>query len=458
MINAMTLEQIAEVTQAELFNDSHSNALISTVSKDTRTLNAGDLYLALTGENFDGHQFVSQAFKKKAAAALVETVQTNCPLVQIKVANSLLALGQLAGFNREQFTGPVVAVTGSAGKTTVKQLMASVLAQQFNTLMTAGNLNNHIGVPLTLLAIEKQHTAAVIELGASAQGEIAYSAQWVKPQVGIITNAAPAHIAGFGSLQNIVQTKGELLDFIQPKGTAILNADDEFFPQWQARVLRNFDVEIISFGCSEQAEVRAQNINCTLTNSSFELLYQNQTYNVRLPLLGEHNVSNALAVAAAGFALNMSADKIVAGLEAVNTVAGRLQWLQGSNGQKILNDAYNASPASIKAAIKVLKNAENNWLVLGDMAELGADAMAEHQAIGHFARQQGIQKVLATGELSKNTTKAFGEGAHWFATKQELVRYLQHNTQAKDVILVKGSRSAGMEEVVTALQTETKEI
>lgn len=457
MIKLMTLEQIAEITQAEIFNKNNAEVFISALSKDTRTLQAGDLYLALSGENFDGHAFLAKAFEQKAAAALVEKVQADCALPQLKVTDTLLALGQLAAFNRDQFTGPVVAVTGSAGKTTVKQLMASVLAQEFNTLVTEGNLNNHIGAPLTLLEINKEHRAAMIELGASAEGEIAYTAQWVKPRVGIITNATAAHIAGFGSLQNIVQTKGELLDFIQSNGTAVLNADDEFFPQWQARALKNFGVEIISFGLSEQADVRAQNIQSDLSGSEFELCYQDKVENVHLSLLGEHNVSNALAVAAAAFALGINAEKIVAGLQAVCCVAGRLQWLEGSNGQKILNDAYNANPASIKAAIKVLKNAEKNWLVLGDMAELGINELAEHEAIGHFARQQGVQHLLATGRLGKKTTEAFGEGAHWFETKQELVRYLQHNTQANDVILVKGSRSAGMEDVVTGLQTADKE-
>ena len=457
MINAMTLEQIAEITQAEIFNNSQNGTLINAVSKDTRTLKAGDLYIALTGENFDGHAFVNKAFELQAAAALVEEVQADCALSQLKVTDTLLALGQLADFNRQQFSGPVVAVTGSAGKTTVKQLMASVLAQQFNTLVTKGNLNNHIGAPLTLLDINQDHQAAMIELGASAEGEIAYTAQWVKPHIGIITNASAAHIAGFGSLQHIVQTKGELLDFIQPNGTAVLNADDEFFPQWQARALKSFDVEIISFGLSEQAEVRAQNIKCDLAGSSFDLCYQDKEYKVRLSLLGAHNVSNALAVAAAGFALDISAEKIIAGLEAVSSVAGRLQWQKGSKGQKILNDAYNANPASIKAAIQVLKGAATSWLVLGDMAELGANEFAEHEAIGRFARQQGVQHLLATGELSKKTTEAFGDGAHWFATKQELVRYLHNNTQANDVILVKGSRSAGMEEVITGLQTDIKD-
>ena len=457
MINVMTLEQLAELVQGTVFNPEPQAETFSSVSKDTRSLQKGDLYIALRGDNFDGHQFLTQALEKQAVAALVEKIDESVLLPQVQVESTLLALGQLAEHNREQFTGTLVAVTGSAGKTTVKQLMASVLSQEFNTLMTQGNLNNHIGAPLTLLEINKDHTAAVIELGASAEGEIAYTAQWVKPQVGIITNAAAAHISGFGSLLNIVKTKGELLDFIQAEGIAVLNADDEFFTQWQSRALQNFGVEIVSFGLSEAADVRAQNIKCTLAESRFELVYQDQAYDVFLPLLGEHNVYNALAVAAVAFALELSADTIVAGLESAGNVAGRLQWEEGSKGQKILNDAYNANPASVKAAIKVLKNAENNWLVLGDMAELGVDGISEHAAIGLFAKEQGIQNLLATGPLSKRTTDAFGEGAHWFATKEDLVGFLQNRTQANDVILVKGSRSAGMEDVVSGLQTQIKE-
>lgn len=457
MINAMTLTQIAEVTGAELLHAPQESPLIERISKDTRTLKAGELYLALSGERFDGHDFLLQAQKQNAAAALVDNVSAECALPQLKVANTLLALGQLAEFNRQQFTGPLVAVTGSAGKTTVKQLMASVLQQQFKTLVTEGNLNNHIGAPLTLLEINATHQAAMIELGASGEGEIAYNAQWAKPKVGIITNASAAHIAGFGSLQQIVQTKGELLDFIQPNGAAVLNADDEFFPQWRARALKRVDVDIISFGFSAQADVQAQNLKCDLSGSAFELCYQGRVQPVRLSLLGQHNVANALAVAAAAFALDMKMKDVVTGLETVASVAGRLQWLDGHQGQRILNDAYNASPASIKAATQVLKNANNSWLVLGDMAELGANELLEHESIGKFARQQGVKHLLATGELSKRTTEAFGEGAHWFATKQELVRFLQDNTQANDVILVKGSRSAGMEEVVSALQTDIKD-
>ena len=447
MINRWSLDTVARITGAH--NHVASTACITGVSTDSRRIQPGDLYVALRGDRFDGHDFVAAAAAAGAVAAIVDTVQDAVPLVQLQVSDTLRALGELGGYNRSLFTGPVVSVTGSAGKTSVKQLMASVLSQQYNTWMTQGNLNNHIGAPLTLLALTPEHEAAMIELGASGAGEIAYTAQWVKPHVGIITNAAEAHIEGFGSLDGVVQTKGELLDYIQPDGTAILNADDVYYQRWATRAAAR---KQISFGLSDRADVRALNIQCDLQGSIFTLQYEGNSWPVRLPLLGEHNVRNALAVAAAGFALGMTAGKIIAGLEDAGAVAGRLQWVQGAKGQRILNDAYNANPASVKAAIDVLKHAERSWLVLGDMAELGADEAAQHTAIGRYARAQGIQHVLTTGVLSRFTTEAFGAGAHWFATREELVQFLQQQTQQQDVILVKGSRSAGMDLVVTALQ------
>ncbi|WP_265573436.1 UDP-N-acetylmuramoyl-tripeptide--D-alanyl-D-alanine ligase [Venatoribacter cucullus] len=452
MLKSFTVQEIAKVTGAQVMAD--ADLMVTGISTDSRTVQPGDLYVALRGERFDGHDFIAPAGNAGAVAALVETAQANAGIVQLQVANTLQALGELAGYNRSLFNGPVVAVTGSAGKTSVKQLMHSVLSQQFNTWMTQGNLNNHIGAPLSLLALQPQHEAAVIELGASGAGEIAYTAQWVKPVVGIITNAAEAHIEGFGSLEGVMQTKGELLDFIQPGGTAVLNADDPFYRRWSERAA---DKQQLSFGFSAAADVRAQNIQTDLQGSHFTLLFGAQQWPVNLPLLGEHNVRNALAVAAAGFALQLPAEKIIAGLQAAGAVSGRLQWVTGVQGQRILNDAYNANPASVKAAIHVLKHAPRSWLVLGDMAELGADAVQQHADIGVYARRQGIQHVLATGPLSKATTDAFGAGAHWFATQNDLVRFLQQQTRQQDVILVKGSRSAGMDQVVTALQKNSEE-
>lgn len=450
MIKAVSVQQLAALTGGQVAGE--AAPCFSRVCTDSRRVQPDDLFVALRGEHFDGHDFIATAAAAGAAAALVDTPQSGTGLPQVVVADTLLALGQLAAFNRDQFQGPVVGVTGSAGKTSVKQLMASVLAQQFSTLMTQGNLNNHIGVPLTLLSLEAGHEAAVVEMGASGRGEIAYTAQWVKPRVGIITNAAEAHIEGFGSLEGVVSTKGELLDFIAADGTAVLNADDAFFSRWCERAAPR---RVLSFGFSETADVRATGLQCTLDGSPFRLHYGADSWSVRLPLLGAHNVANALAVAAAGFALGLPAAVIVAGLEQAQAVAGRLQWVQGAQGQRILNDAYNANPASVRAAIDVLKQSANGWLVLGDMAELGDNEQAQHAAIGGYAQAQGIRHLLATGPLSRCTTDAFGAGGHWFATREELVRYLQQQTREQDILLVKGSRSAGMDQVVAALQLTT---
>lgn len=455
MLKPLTLPQITEIVGGQLVNAVDALA-IERISKDTRTLQAGDLYIAIVGEAFDGHQFVAQAQSKGAAAAIVETLAADCALPQIQVANSIQALAKLAAFERQQFTGPIVAITGSAGKTTTKELTKAVVGQQFNSWMTQGNLNNHIGAPLTMLAVGTQHQAAVIELGASAVGEIAANAQWLLPNVAIITNAAGAHLEGFGSLQNVVATKGELLDFIQPNGVAIVNADDVHNATWVKRALTHGVNNLLLFGFSEHADVRADNIEAGLAGCQFDLLYRAQKHSVRLPLLGEHNVANALAAAAAGFALGLTMAQVVAGLESVAVVAGRLQSLVGAQGQTVLNDSYNANPASVRAAIEVLKKAKHGWLVLGDMAELGADEVQQHEQIGQFAKQQGIQHLLATGQLAKHAVSGFGEGAQWFADKQQLAEFLQENTQENDVILVKGSRSAAMESIVEQLQQNIK--
>ena len=425
MISNWSLAQITQITGGRL-TPAEAETSVSGISTDSRKIQHGDLYVPLTGDHFNGHDFIADAVAKGAAATLTEQPLSGISAPLIQVADCLLALGLLAAFNRQQFTGPVVAVTGSAGKTSVKQLMASVLSQQLNTWMTQGNLNNHIGVPLTLLALTAQHEAAVIELGASAAGEIAYTAQWVQPHIGIITNAAEAHIEGFGSLQGVVQTKGELLDFIQPGGCAVLNADDEFYGQWAERAQ---GIRQLSFGLQAHADVRAENIVSALDGSRFDLVYQGHRQAVKLPLLGQHNVRNALAVAAAAFALDIPLTAIVAGLEQATTVSGRLQWLHGQQGQRILNDAYNANPASVRAAVDVLAlAADNGWLVLGDMAELGADELELHAAAGRYARAQGIRHLLACGTRSKKTTEAFGAGAHWFASKETLAEYLKQQT------------------------------
>ena len=464
MIKSMLLTELLDVVAGRIVdcrsehgcaeNSVSQDALtITGVSTDTRTLSAGDLYVPLKGERFNGHDFMSQAHQAGAIAALIdEDCAAVDDMVLIRVDDCLLALGQLAQYQRRQFGGPVVAVTGSAGKTSVKQLMANVLSQQYNTWMTQGNLNNHIGAPLTLLSIQPEHEAAMIELGASGLKEIGYTAQFVEPQVGIITNASAAHLDGFGSLEGIVKTKGELLDFIQTGGCAVLNRDDVYFSDWYERAKKR-DLKVLCFGLHADADIRAENIESTLDGCRFQLLLEGQQYAVNFPLLGEHNVRNALAVVAAARALTLPMEYVIRGLETAQAFQGRLRWCDGAQGQRMLDDSYNASPASVRAAIQVLANAEHSWLVLGDMAELGDVAEQTHQEIGLYAKQQGIKHLVATGRLNKNTVAAFGDNGIWFENRRELVHYLQQQTQAGDVLLIKGSRSAGMDQVVTAMQS-----
>lgn len=431
---------------------------------DTRKIQQGDLFVTLKGDHFNGNDFVAQALEKGAIAALVDeyrdTYQTlNAPVIQCR--DGLQALAQIALWQREAFNGPLISITGSAGKTSTKQLMASVLAEQFDTWMTQGNLNNHIGVPLTLLAMAPQHQAAVVESGASGAGEIAATVSLAQPTVGIITNAAAAHLEGFGSLQGVVETKGELIDYVQPGGTVVLNADDAAFVQWQARAARR-DIQVLCFGIEQSADVYATEISTSLGASEFVLNAAGAAVSatcaqapfrlrVRLPLSGQHNIMNALAVTAAALAVGMIPEKIVSGLEKALAVSGRLETLAGWSGQKIINDSYNANPASFRAAIDVISHASEAWLVTGDMGELGNEAHNAHMEVGQYARTQGVRVLASTGPLSRSTVEAFGQQGYWFEDQASLVEFIKKEAPDQAVILVKGSRSAAMDKVVQAL-------
>ncbi|MBE0482587.1 MAG: UDP-N-acetylmuramoyl-tripeptide--D-alanyl-D-alanine ligase [Bacterioplanes sp.] len=457
MLHKMVCSQLQSLLNADVYGDEQS---VSSITIDSRRVQVGDAYVALHGTRFDGHEFVASAHQAGASIALIARSSLPAVIAQwpagrpanltlLCVDDTLLALGRIAAWQRQQFSGPVLAVTGSAGKTSVKQLLTQVLSTVYHTCMTQGNLNNHIGVPLTLLSLRTEHQAAVIELGASGLGEIAYTANFVQPDVGIITNASHAHLEGFGSLAGIVQTKGELIDFVSPAGTVVLNADDAHIAEWQQRAGNK---RVLLFGFSERADVRATQLHCDLNVSRFQLHTPQGQASVVLPLLGEHNVRNALAVTAAALSVGISLPQIVTGLQQAEAYQGRLQWCLGVAGQRILNDSYNANPASVMAAIDVLKHAPSRWLVLGDMAELGDDSIRAHIQVGEYAKQQGIQHLLACGMSSQHTVNAFGDGGHWFAQQHEMIEYLQQQTQAEDVILVKGSRSARMDNVVRALQ------
>lgn len=459
MLSSFSFQQIAEITAGQWLVEPAdlSVSAIAAITTDSRDIPANALYLPLIGERFDGHRFITAAVKDGATMVITEQDNpelSDCSVPVLHVDSTLLAYGQLAAAQRQLFTGSVFSVTGSAGKTSVKQMLHTVLSVRYPTFMTAGNLNNHIGAPKSLLSIDPSHQAAVIELGASAIGEIAYTAQFARPNIGILTNAGDAHLEGFGSLEGIVQTKGELLDYIEPDGTAILNADDPHCGVWQKRASH---LKQILFGFSERADVRATDIDSDITGCRFTLNYQNEKQSVRLSLIGQHNIANAVAVAAAALANGFTLAEIAEGLGNCQAVAGRMQLLTSHAGYSLINDAYNANPSSFKAAIDSLSGTANSVLVMGDMAEIGEAEVDAHIEIGEYAQQQGITQLIACGPLSQHAVTAFGDGGYWFASQADLIDFIDNNIQAPAHVLVKGSRSAGMEHVVTALQLPTEE-
>jgi UDP-N-acetylmuramoyl-tripeptide--D-alanyl-D-alanine ligase len=471
MMASFSLGALAHATAAviENANEPADNIQARRINTDTRTIQSGDVFLALRGDNFDGHDYLEHAHAKGAIAAIIDK---DCSLKNasdfssfplLVVDDTLLALGQASLWNRQKFTGPLIAITGSAGKTSVKSMAAHMMQLFGNCWATEGNFNNHIGAPLTLLGLEPQHKAAVIELGASAEGEIAYTSQFAKPDVVIITNVSSAHLEGFGSIETIMRTKGEIIDSLSADGCAVLNADDVFYSDW---VLRASSRSVLSFGITNYADVMAKNIMCNEHGSYFDVVHQDQTLPCEIPLLGRHNVLNALSAIAAGLALGLELEKIVIQLKTLPMVNGRLQWVEGEGGIRILNDSYNASPASVKAAIDVLVLwKEKAWLVLGDMAELGDDSAAIHAEIGEYAQQKGIAHFVATGTACRYAVEAFmqvlsteedaSRNACWFEQQSELLKYINENKQPNQVFLVKGSRSAGMDKVVTALSIKS---
>jgi len=418
------------------------------VSTDSRSLKAGELFVALQGPNFDGTKFVDVAAASKAAGAVVpREVDTDLPT--IVVDDTLHALGQLAAGWRQQMQATVIGITGSNGKTTLKELLASCLSLAAETIATHGNLNNEIGVPLMLLRIGDEHRFAVMEMGANHAGEIAYLTSLTAPKVVAITNAAPAHLEGFGSVEGVARAKGEILSGTENPQYAILNADDDYFDYWKSLA---GETEVVSFGLSAEADVHPSGIEATYLGSDFILHTPDSEFPVALSLQGKHNVLNACAAAAICRAVGVSDQQIKAGLEAVQPFRGRLQSVRSTSGAVLYDDSYNANPVSVQAAAEFLAAQEgSSWLVLGDMAELGDDGELLHAHTGWVVREAGVDNLLATGPLSKHTVESFGENGRWYESIDALVADLEPAVNENDVILVKGSRSMGMERVVDAL-------
>lgn len=443
-----TLAAAAHIMNGTLLGTDRSYAGVST---DTRMLGQDELFFALQGPNFDGGAFVSAAAERSAAAAvLCEAVDVDIP--QITVDDTRLALGTLAASWRQRMPAKVIGITGSNGKTTVKAILANCLSQSAETLATRGNLNNDIGMPLMLLSLSENHRYAVIEMGANHPGEIAYLTSLARPDVVMITNAAPAHLEGFGDLDGVASAKGEILQGDVSPVFVVLNADDPYFAYWNS--LLSGDT-VISFGVEANASVFATDVEADGDLMIFNLHIHAEEIPIRLPLAGIHNVSNACAAAAVLHGLGMDGKQIRQGLESVQAVSGRLQPVERITSVTVYDDSYNANPQSVIAAAEFLAaQPGHNWLVLGDMGELGEDEVLLHKAVGRAAKRLGIDRILATGKLSKNTVKTFGNGAQWYESIDGLVEELQRTATEDTNILIKGSRFMEMERVVEALINE----
>jgi len=431
------------------------------VSSDSRTLSAGDLFVALRGPRFNGNEFVGAALAAGAAGALVDTPQP-LELAQIVVTDTQQALSRAGRTWREALSIPVIGVAGSNGKTTAKEMTAAILAEAGSTLATRGNLNNHIGVPLTLLRLEPGHRFAVIEMGANRPGEVAELVEVARPTVGLITNAGAEHLEGFGSLEGVARAEGETVAGLAAHATAVINADDEFADLWRGMTR----ARVVTFGIANAADFRAAELHTTLGAGGFVTRFRLSSplgrADIELHLGGRHNVANALGAAAAAAAAGATLAQIVGGLTAMRAVPGRLQLKQAACGAWIIDDSYNANPSSVQAGIEVLASiGGRRWLVLGDMAELGEFAPDAHARIGVLAREHGIERLLATGPLAALAVERFGTGGQWFpdteALGRELLRALAALAAGGDAaaasvrLLVKGSRVNRLERVVAAL-------
>ncbi len=424
----------------------------ASVSSDSRTLTPGDLFVALSGPNFDGHHFVAAAAAAGAVAAVVSHV-VEAPIAQVLVDDPLAALQRVAAQWRARHPIPVVGVAGSNGKTTTKELIAAILAVRGPSLATRGNLNNHIGVPLTLMRLGNEHRSAVIEMGANACGDIAALVPWVAPTVGVVTNAGAEHLEGFVNLDGVAAGEGELFEGLPAVGTAVINADDEYANYWRSRTASE---RVLSFGLTQPADFTAQNLQTTLGEEGFQshftLVCPAGSQSISLALGGTHNVHNALAAAAAAFAAGASLPEIRQGLAAVRPVKGRLQPKRAVNGARLIDDSYNANPSSVLAGFAVLSTLPGErWLVLGDMGELGANEVEFHRQVALQARQAGIARLYAIGSLTVHTVEAFGAGAQWFNSAPELAAAVSGDLHSDVTVLIKGSRLNRLERVVDAL-------
>ncbi len=452
-----TLARIAAVTQGRILGGAQAaEQVVNGLTTDTRAIAQGQLFVALAGERFDAHDFLAAAVQAGAAGLLVSDEQRlPAGVPAVLVADTRLALGQLAAAWRAQFTLPLIAVTGSNGKTTTKEMIASILETAYPgaVLATRGNFNNDIGLPLTLLGLHAGHRAAVVEMGMNQPGEIAYLTQLARPTVALVNNAQRAHLQGMGDLAEIAREKGSIFTGLAAAEVAVFNADDAQSAVWQAQV-DAAGQRPLRFAVNQPAEVRG-----TLTQQGLDFLLALQTpageAQLVLPVPGRHNAVNALAATAACLAAGIALPQVVAGLQSFRGVKGRLQRRQGQQGAQILDDTYNANPDSVRAGIDVLASTiGKKILVLGDMGEIGEGSHQCHDEIGGYAKSQGVDRLYALGEASAQAVRNFGEGGRHFCNIDKLIAAVQKELAADTTVLVKGSRFMRMERVADALVAE----
>jgi len=427
------------------------------VSSDSRTLPPGALFVALRGPNFDGADFAAAAAARGAVAALVER-RVSAPLTQIVVPDALRALQQLASSWRADFDFPIVGVAGSNGKTTAKTMTGAILSRMGSCLATQGNLNNHIGVPLTLMGLEPLHRSAVVEMGANRIGDVAELVRIARPTIGLITNAGAEHLEGFGDLDGVAQGEGEMVAGLSPEATAIINADDPYAGYWRsvagARRIVTFGAHAAATG--GPADFAAKDPVQSIEHGEFQTRFTLQCPLGERPIVlmagGAHNIANALAAAAAAGAAGASLEEIASGLADFRAVSGRLQLKAGPRDSWIIDDSYNANPSSVRAGLEVLRSLSGaTWLVLADMAELGEQTADMHAHVGSYARDCGVRRLFAMGTQSSRAVETFGPGGEWFADPNALIRRLQAELSPGVTVLIKGSRVNRLERVVHAL-------
>ena len=440
----MTLH-LKELAAALALQQPTEDRVITSIVTDSRKVEYGCLFAALPGSQVDGHDFARSAVDMGALALLVSR-RLEIAVPQLVVEDVLAALGRIAQFLRDRLDPLVLGITGSNGKTTVKEMLASILRQQGEVLATQGNFNNELGVPLTLFRLQEKHRYAVLEMGASKSGDIAYLASIARPDIGLVTNIGPAHLQGFGSEEGVARAKGELYGALPASGCAVLNGDEPWCELWRDI---NTAGRVLTFGEGVDLD-----ISIDIRQVTPRIHTPAGAFDLNLSLPGRHNLVNAAAATAAAFALDVPLENICRGLETVKPVPGRLNLIHVDAGWTVIDDTYNANPASLYSALQVLSGMQGAaWLVLGDMKELGQDSRKLHAEVGESARAMGVSRIFAVGEMSLLTVDAFGAGGQHFSDQSALVDALKRELRPGVNCLVKGSRSMGMERVVQSIAT-----